>query len=423
MMIKKLITDEYLYEEKLINGLTVYLHPKPNFNQTYVSLQVNFGGRDFLYECNNKTWQLPEGTAHFLEHMNFENNNERLSDFFIKNNADINASTSRTTTSYYFSTRTDVEILLSKLLNNFINYNFSEEMISKERKIIAEELAMSDDSFQEKAHRNLLKMMYEDSSIYSDIGGTKKSIKAIDQSVLIQAVNHFYHPKNMTLLISGSFDYDSIIAVLNNHPFTLFNWPEYHEVKRSVKTGDKRPKTSIKKAKELNTNIVEIGLRFPKDLIKDNKSKLYIINKAFQSLIFSNTSKLYKLLKMKNLYNFTFQAANLIEDEYGYFNVSIETKKPQLFIKTVNNYFSSISENDFSLEKFIAFKRSEIGYLIKIFDDVKATHNFLKRLIIKNIDIVEYIETLKEISLEDLSIFLDVFKKENIFYFQYLLES
>lgn len=422
-MKKKLITDEYLYIEKLKNGLTIYLHPKPKFNQTYVSLQVDFGGRDFNYERNHENHSLPEGTAHFLEHMIFENNNVRLSDYFIERNADINASTSRTTTSYYFSTRTDVEVLLEKLLSNFVNYNFSKEMIDKERKIIAEELAMSDDSFQEKAHRNLLKMMYEDPSVYRDIGGTKSSIKKIDELVLEKAVKHFYHPKNMTLLISGAFDFNSTMKVLNDHPFNSLDWPEYHEIIRNISLGNKRANSSIKKASELNTNIVEIGLRFPEHIILNNKSKLYIINKAFYSLMFSTTSKLYKVLKAKNLYNFTFQAANLIEDEYGYYNISIETKKPKLFIKTLENFFTTVSELDFDIDKFTAFKRSQIGYLIKIFDDVKATHNFLKRLIIKNIDVEEYIETLKQITIEDLSVFLEIFAKKNIFYFQYLLET
>jgi len=122
----EIIKDEFVYEYRLANGLDVFIHPKPRFIQTFVSLHVNFGGRDFRYRLDNEKYKLPQGTAHFLEHMLFENNGSSLSDYFLNNNADINAYTARTMTSYYFRTKNNFEDLLNRLLNNFVDYDFSE---------------------------------------------------------------------------------------------------------------------------------------------------------------------------------------------------------------------------------------------------------------------------------------------------------
>jgi len=191
MLKKYILEDEAIYEEVFPNGLKVYIHPKTKFVQTFASLQVNFGGRDFSYEIESEKYTLPKGTAHFLEHMLFENKGDTLSDFFIKNNADINAYTSRNLTSYYFSTNREVMPLLAKLLDNFVDFEFSEKNVKKELNIIKQELAMSDDSQEIKAYKTLLKMMYKDESIYEDIGGSKQSIKSIDAEVLFRTTDIF----------------------------------------------------------------------------------------------------------------------------------------------------------------------------------------------------------------------------------------
>ena len=82
-MIKtKVLVDEYIYYERLANGLEVYILPKEEHIDNYCALQVNFGGQDLEYKLNSKQYNLPAGTAHFLEHVYFENNSINLSDKF-----------------------------------------------------------------------------------------------------------------------------------------------------------------------------------------------------------------------------------------------------------------------------------------------------------------------------------------------------
>lgn len=417
---KYILKDEIIYQEKLENGLTVYIHPKTKFVQAFASLQVNFGGRDFKYIRSNEIFNLPQGTAHFLEHMLFENNGDTLSDFFIKNNADINAYTSRRLTSYYFSTQDNFMELLNKLLDNFVDYKFNETSIQKELKIISQELSMSDDSDEIKAYKSLLKLMYKDESIYEDIGGTKKTIKTINKDILKQATDHFYHPENMILLITGNVDPETIMENLKTHDFVTKSWPEYLPVTRSVDITDKKRHHYTKINKTLDTNIIEIGVKIPKYLFNRTDLDHNIITNPFFTMIFSPSSKLYKVLKKKKLYNFSFSASPVIEDDYGFFSISVETQKPKLFVRTIMELLEDLPNLTFEEEIFKAYKRAEIGRSIKAFDDVKQSHLLIKKLLNDDVDIYSFVEKSKNITFEDFKIYQEIFTRKNIYLVEYL---
>lgn len=424
MMIKReVIKDEFIYQETLKNGLKLYLHPKNKFVQTYASLQVNFGGRDFSYQIDGRDYTLPEGTAHFLEHMLFENNGNNLSDFFVESSADINAYTSRTLTSYYFSTRNNFLALLSRLIDNFVDYNFPKESIKKELNIISQELAMNDDSYSVKAFKSLQKLMYKDSSVYVETGGSKKSIKNINQEVLKQATEHFYHPGNMYLVITGNFDVDEVLSMLKNHPFSKKKWPEHKDIKRTLDMSDKTNKMLIKKDKSLDTNIIEIGIKIPEAVFNNKDLEHGLLVNPFFSMINSPASGLYKALKKRNLTNYSFQSSPIYDDDHGFFNISVETKKPKLFVKTIKELLLEVPKLQFSEKVFSSYKKADIGKAIRSFDGIKLAHYQIKRLLEDDLDIYNFVEKAKLVTYDDFKPYLDIFTKENIYIVQYLKDA
>ena len=417
---KYILMDEFIYHKKLANGLNVYIHPKPKFIQTFASLYVNFGGRDFSYQIEGEDYTLPRGTAHFLEHMLFENNDELLSGNFLENNADLNAFTARRLTSYYFSTKNNFSLLLDKLLDNFINFNFSEKTIKKESKIISQELSMNDDSDSTKAYKSLVRMMYKDPSIYEDIGGNKSSIKEINQAVLTQAVNHFYHPENMMLLISGNVKPEEVISQLENHYFMKKDWPVFKSIKRITDISDKKIHIKKKYDKKLETNLVEIGIKIPEHLFIDDPQKHFLLTDPFLEMMFNPSSKLYKVLKKKNLYNHSLTVSPVYDGDYSFINISMESKKSKLFIKTIMKLLLELPTITFSEKHFLAYLRAEIGRAIKSFDDVKDSHSLIESLLISEVDISNYFKVKREITLEDFRPYQEIFKKENIYIVEYL---
>jgi len=420
---KYILDDEILYLETLTNGMKVFIQPKPKFIQTFASLYVDFGGRDFRYHRNNIEYNLPRGTAHFLEHLLFENNGDTLTKNFIEANADINAFTARKVTSYYFSTKNQFYPLLLRLFDNFVDFSFSEKTIKKEGKIIAQELSIDDDSESVKAYKSLLRLLYKDDSIYQDIGGTKATIKAIDKTVLEQAIEHFYHPKNMTLLVTGNVDPVQLIETLNSHEFVKKTWPEYYPIERFVDLTDKSVHYKRKIDKKLETNLVEIGIKIPEHLFKNRQMEHFLLLDPFLEMIFDPSTKIYKTLQKKNLYNHSLTVTPMYDGDYSFINISIETKKSKQFVKAMKELLLEIPVTDIPDKIFKAFHRAEIGRTIKSFDDVKETHNLLETLILNNVDITEYFERKKNIKLENFNDLKQVFTKNNIYLVEYVKQS
>ena len=416
---KYILMDEVIYETRLSNGLMVFIHPKPQFIQTFASLHVNFGGRDYQYKIDGLDYTLPKGTAHFLEHMLFENNGNLLSEKFILNNADINAFTARRLTSYYFSTKNNFTQLLLHLLDNFVDYDFSEKSIKKEANIIAQELSMNDDSDAVKAYKSLLRMMYDNGQIYQDIGGNKSSIKLIDKHVLKQATNHFYHPHNMRLLITGNVNPEKIIKELEKHPFTLKNWPNFNNIERNIDTVGKNIHIKRKVVKSLDTNIVEIGVKVPDYLFQNDPQKHFLLTDPFVEMAFNPSSKLYKVLKKKKLYNQSLSISPVFDGDYSFFNISIETNRSKLFINTIKDLLEEIPNIKFSDKIFKAFHRAEIGRTIKSFDDVKESHSIIETLLLSDVNVQDYFSMKKEITLDDFIPYQQIFAKENIYIVEY----
>jgi predicted Zn-dependent peptidase len=223
----------------------------------------------------------------------------------------------------------------------------------------------------------------------------------------------------MYLLITGNVDPTEVINLLKNHPFFTKSWPKYHPVKRSVNLEVKGKHTYLKHDKSMDTNIVEIGIRIPNEIFKNTTLNHNLLTRPFFSMLFSPASKIYKTLKSKKLHNFSFSASPVIEDDYGFFNISIETKKSKQFIATMKELLLELPETELDEKIFKAYKRSEIGASIKAFDNIKMSHSLIKKLLNDGIDIYSFVEESKNISLEDFQVYKDVFKRENFYIVEY----
>ena len=64
--------DLDLFYEKLDNGLEIFVLPKNNVNNIYVTFTTKYGSNIIEFEKNNQKIKVPLGIAHFLEHKMFE---------------------------------------------------------------------------------------------------------------------------------------------------------------------------------------------------------------------------------------------------------------------------------------------------------------------------------------------------------------
>ena len=206
--------EEKLYFEKLENGLLVYLVPLKNKKNFYVSFGTKYGNYNSKFKVNDKTYEMPSGIAHFLEHKLFEKEKENPFDFYAKSGTDVNAGTSIFYTNYYFSGNNNYNENLKYLLKFVTNLEITEKDVEKEKGIILEEARMVSDNpnrlLYDKTRENAF---FKDPYKYKVIG-EKKEIKSITKKDLEICFNAFYRPDNMFIIAVGNIDKDETIKII-----------------------------------------------------------------------------------------------------------------------------------------------------------------------------------------------------------------
>ena len=93
--------DEVIFRDTLPCGLPVMVVPRKGFSRKLCYLAVDFGSVHTDFRLDGKTFHVPAGTAHYLEHKLFDMPGGRdVSAEFAQLGANVNAFTSYDMTAY-----------------------------------------------------------------------------------------------------------------------------------------------------------------------------------------------------------------------------------------------------------------------------------------------------------------------------------
>ena len=179
--------DEFVYYEKLDNGLEVYLYSKDTVHSSYVTFTTKYGSvyNEFIPIGEDKMKTFPKGIAHFLEHKVFvQKEDPQPMEFFAESGSNCNAYTTFRNTTYLFYATKSLKENINYLLDYVQNIYLTDESVESEKGIISEEIHMYEDRpndiLNEKIRLNTLhNNPYRDSII-----GTVSDIEKITKEDL-----------------------------------------------------------------------------------------------------------------------------------------------------------------------------------------------------------------------------------------------
>ncbi len=204
MKIKEL--NENIIEFTLTNGLNVKVYDNPNLTKFYANYTTFFGSNDLeYYNDENELVRLPDGIAHFFEHVMFASEEGDVFNEFALNSASANAYTSYNQTSYLFSTATNLLENLKLLVTMVQTSYFTKEVVEKERGIITEEINMYHQMPEWRLRNHMYETICNTTNYKIDIAGTEATINQITPEMLDDIFAKFYIPENQILVLSGNF--------------------------------------------------------------------------------------------------------------------------------------------------------------------------------------------------------------------------
>jgi predicted Zn-dependent peptidase len=204
-----------MYKKTILDsGLTIVTEAHKHQKSVCVGVFVNTGTRD------EKRAQM--GVTHFVEHMVFKGTKKRsaseISRAIEEVGGDLNAYTTREYTCFHATSLKenlglDIEVIGDLLTSP----RFSEKDFLLEKKVILQEVAMTEDNPEEYIYDLFFEKTYSDNSLGWPILGTEASLKSLRRSHLMSYFKEKFTPKNMILAAAGSIDHDDVVEKVEKY--------------------------------------------------------------------------------------------------------------------------------------------------------------------------------------------------------------
>ena len=392
------ILDEGYYSINHKSGLKIFVYPKKDYAQTYAVFGTKYGSIDTRFKRSDKKdfIEIPEGTAHFLEHKLFES--EELDAFqrYAKTGASANAYTSFDRTCYLFTCtghfKENFEILLDFVRHPY----FTEETVQKEQGIIGQEIDMYKDLPDWVCLFNMLGGMFHNHPVKIDIAGTKQSISEITAEMLFSCYNTFYNLSNMALAVAGNVTVEEVIEIADR----LLEKDEPVTVERAFKEEPAEiVEQYIEEKLALITPVFCFGYKenhaTPERTIKETIGKSLLLD-----MIAGQSSDLYKELLDEGLINDTFSTEYFNGHGYAVPMFSGESQNPKKVTLRIHERIMEFKEKGFSSEEFEIVRKKHYGKTVRAFTDVDTIANGLVVSHFENDNLFSEFKVLQEITAD-----------------------
>lgn len=349
--------DLDLYSEKLENGLSVFVIPKENCNNIYVTFTTKYGSvqNEFVPFKEEDMIKVPEGIAHFLEHKLFEQKDGiDPFTFYGKNGASSNASTSSYKTTYLFEGTSHFKENIEYLLDFVQEPYFTEENVEKEKGIIVQELKMYQDNPFRMGYEKSLFNTFINHPIRYPVGGSVDSVNSITKEDLYTCYKTFYQPSNMFICITGNIDPKETIEIIRNNQAN-----KKIETKSEIRLKEYSEPDSVLKEKEvlkMNVTIPKVMINFkfnikPINFIQDNYLMTYL--SLFADLKFGSTSLFQKELLDEQIITEPLDFYVAYANSHTALMITAEGKKVDTLIERIKEEISldNLLETDFNRKR------------------------------------------------------------------------
>jgi len=392
---------EKVYSQKLPNGLSVFVVPKPGFQKRYAFFATDYGGADRKFKLGGKWTQTPEGVAHFLEHKLFDTpDGGNALTTLSANGASPNAYTSTDITAYHFECIEKFDENLETLLSFVSTPYFTPESVEKEQGIIAQEIKMVEDDPDYCLYYGFMKSLFHHNPMRDSVAGTVESISEITADTLYDCHKVFYNPSNMVLCVVGDVDpskvIDMALKVLPKHAGEI---PERDYGSPEVLSPCAK---GFYKDMEVSLPIFLAGCKIIPPIHGPQYLRHSLINSLALDLLVGHSSPLFIKLYSQGLINSDFSASFDCAVGAAYVLFGGEAREPKRVFEEVQTEIARLSKSGLDAQLFRRTKKAALGATIRAFNSFETTCGNIVEGHFRGFDPFDAPEVLSGISQDDI---------------------
>ena len=200
-----------IQQAKLTNGIRVIMEPMDGVRSVSVGVWVNAGS---VYEAG-----ADAGVSHFIEHMVFKGTARRsAADIAAEMDAvggTLNAFTAKECTCFYAKVLDeDLPLAVDMLADITLHPAMDEGEMEKEKRVVIEEILMSEDSPEDKAFETAGAAYYAGTALSTAILGSAETVSAFTRDQVLAYMGRRYVTGNLVVACAGSFDPEALLSLL-----------------------------------------------------------------------------------------------------------------------------------------------------------------------------------------------------------------
>ena len=388
---------EKVYIEKLSNGIPVVVIPKKT-NKKYIIWGIKYGSIDGKFIVDGKEEIIPDGSAHYLEHKLFEQENGTNSlDVLTALGVDANAYTTNNHTAYLYECTENFYESLDELMDYVQKPYFTDENVDKERGIIEQEIMMYKDYPEWELYMNAINCMYNVNPIKIDVAGTVETIAEISKETLYTIYDNFYTPENSRSVVSGDFVPDEIIKEVKKR---MVMKPYNKKRERIYPVENKNIVSKIKEEK-MDISIPMFMVGFKDNNLNENFVKKSIGVEIICNYLFSRSSRfhndLYEEGKIIAEVSYNYEFA----DTYSHVLVQGQSEDVDSVVNKIKEELDIVRKEGFDESRLERMRKKVYGEMIK--DSLSTVSNISTEYILnyfRNINMFDFFEEFDSMSSE-----------------------
>lgn len=392
--------DETLIRTVHPSGLELVIMPKAGYQTAHGSFFAQYGSIHNGYRALGKEWLQPAGIAHFLEHKIFESAKDNIFNLFASREAAVNAYTNFVSTCYYFSATDHFDSNLKELLHFVQTPHITPENVEKEKGIIAQEIRMYEDNPDWRVYFNLLKALYREHPVRTDIAGTEESIGRITAPVLLDAYRHWYTPERMKVVMVGNVDPDRALETALSALM-----PEF--LARSAGAAllpvtEPAAAAQGRVVERFPTTIPTFYAGFKDDRPRDAAAGLrqYASASVVMDILFGKSSVLYQQLMGQGLINGALGMEYSQEEDYAHGVIGAESTDPEAAWAHISGFLDGDAGSLITAEDVERIKRKTMGRFLQACNSVESLARMTVTMVNRGMDLFDYYDALQALDVK-----------------------
>ncbi len=396
----------------LENGMKIYLYKDSTKHSTFVNFITKYGGFYNDFKIDDKEYNIPNGMAHFIEHLLIETSKYgNLIHVLGEKQMSTNGVTYTDMTQFYFNAVENVEIGIETLIRAINEADFNQEDIEKTKGAIYQEVRMQRDNKFRVLNDVKMKNIFKKIPYINNLGDLNNVMNFSYEQVKL-CYDAFYNPNNQIVVVAGNFDVEKvkkiIIAICSKYEnnFNSVKLIDYNEPKEVDKKSDIVKMPTGKQFVDITYKIDISNLTY-KDILK-----LDFYLGIFNRMNFGTTSSVYQKLFEEKVIVDSINSTYWVLDNYYLLSVGAYTDEDDKFLKEIKKVFSG---------NFIFDKELFDLYCKQCKMNISIRPDSLSSMILPFIDNIvsfeyEYFDTVNDIndfSLKELEDYMNSFDFSN----------